>query len=206
MLFDEALCKNIQSSDKSIRQHSLTQLLNIVRKTDNNSELNHLFSHVYLHVFKCYGDRYEVCRSLAVLIVSGFMEKSSDCNDSVLEYIIPLLKTRIGQQKVIENSEELRLLLIEQLCDIIKQFGCYGDKPNTPIKSYNETIEILLRTLLDPYARILVQSCNAIELLQTETPSPHVNYSKLVDPLINILIHRHSSVRISAVKALGKYQ
>lgn len=201
---NELLCKNLQSLDKQIRQMALQQVREKFSIKKENSDLQELFDIFYLPVIKCYNDKFESCRSLAASIVSAFINNCPNCSSRHLDIIVPVLRNRIGQSETVEESEEVRLQLLQQLCELIKKFNCRDSELDFLMSFYNDIIKIILKNLTDPYADILLVTCDAIQLLQNATPSFYVKAELLVDPLIKLLTHRQSNIRISVIRTLGK--
>lgn len=197
----EVLCKNIQSSEKSVRQRALKELLELVSKQTNDDDLKELFEGTYLHLLKCYADRFEATRSLAISVVNQFSEAFEMRNDFLLDYIIPTIRRRIGAPEMIEGSEELQLQLLEQLEGIVDKYRSKDE--DFLMRSYNDIIDIVARNLTNPYSNAHRQCCKVIQVLATATPSFYMRAETLIDPLIELLSHRQSASRITAVDTLG---
>lgn len=197
----EVLCKNIQSSEKSVRQRALKELLDLVSKQTNDDDLKELFEGTYLHLLKCYADRFEATRSLAISVVNQFSDAFEMRNDFFLDYIIPTIRRRIGAPEMIEGSEELQLKLLEQLEGIVDKYRSKDE--DFLMRSYNDIIDIVARNLTNPYSNAHRQCCKVIQVLATATPSFYMRAETLIDPLIELLSHRQSASRITAVDTLG---
>lgn len=200
----EILCKKLQNTDRSIRQAALKELLKIASKESiSDTGLEEWFDATHLYIFKCYSDRFEICRSLAASIMSAFIVNTSNCSDRCLDYIVPVLKRRIGQGAIVEESEELRLQLMEQTHDIIRVFSSKRDDKDPLMRQYNDIIDIVLKTLTDPYACVQRKSCEVINALADGTRTFHARAESLVSPLIALLSHRQSATRVLAIGTLG---
>lgn len=197
----EVLCKNIQSSEKSVRQRALKELLDLVSKQTNDDDLKELFEGTYLHLLKCYADRFEATRSLAISVVNQFSDAFEMRNDFFLDYIIPTIRRRIGAPEMIEGSEELQLKLLEQLEGIVDKYRSKDE--DFLMRSYNDIIDVVARNLTNPYSNAHRQCCKVIQVLATATPSFYMRAETLIDPLIELLSHRQSASRITAVDTLG---
>lgn len=197
----EVLCKNIQNSEKSVRQRALKELLDLVSKQTNDDDLKELFEGTYLHLLKCYADRFEATRSLAISVVNQFSDAFEMRNDFFLDYIIPTIRRRIGAPEMIEGSEELQLKLLEQLEGIVDKYRSKDE--DFLMRSYNDIIDIVARNLTNPYSNAHRQCCKVIQVLATATPSFYMRAETLIDPLIELLSHRQSASRITAVDTLG---
>lgn len=196
------LCSNIQHADRSVRQNSLKKLLELC-SSNKTDEAVTLFDHFYLHIIKCYSDKFESCRCLAVEIISSLLEMLPD-NDFYVENIVPVIAKRIGQKEIIEDSEELRLQLVQQLRQIIDKFPANELKGDRLKNSYNDIIDVLIKTLRDPYVNVQRECCSMVTSLASATPSFHCRAEVLADPLIALLKHRQWLSRKEAITALGK--
>lgn len=199
----ELLCKNIQSTDRNIRQKSLESLLEQSKHVSLTSDQAvTLFNQCYLIAFKCYADKFESCRNAAVALISGLLERLPQ-NDFYVENIVPIIARRIGQTEIIEDSEEMRLLLVGQLAQVVAKFVITDPNNDQLAKSYNYIMDIVLKTLRDPYPVVQRRTCEVINILSKATPSFSVRSEQLANPLIAMLSHRQSPNRIAAIETLG---
>ncbi|XP_055298477.1 dynein axonemal assembly factor 5 [Sitodiplosis mosellana] len=197
----ELLCKNIKSSEKSKRQIALKELLQIVSKQTNDADLKRLLDQTYLHLVKCYTDRFESTRSLAILIVNELLSRFDGRNEFFLDYILPTIRRRIGLPEIVEESEEVQLQLLEQVGRIVDKFQSKDE--DFLMRVYNDVMDIVIRNLSNQYANAHRQCCKVIQLLAIATPSFYIRAENLVDPLIALLCHRQSATRTTAVETLG---
>lgn len=197
------LCNNIQHADRSVRQNSLKKLLELCTSKKTPQDAVVLFDHFYLHIIKCYADKFESCRCLAVEIISSLLQTLPD-NDFYVEIIVPVIARRVGQKEIIEDSEELRLQLIQQLLKIVEKFPANELKGDRLKSSYNDIIDVLLKTLRDPFVNVHRECCSIVKTLANVTPSFHCRAETLADPLIVLLKHRQWLSRKEAIAALGK--
>lgn len=200
----EVLGKNIQSTERSVRLKALKNLLEIVSNQSNDDDLKKLLDQIYLHLIKCYTDPFESVRSLAISIVSQFLRSFETRNEFFLDYILPIIRRRIGLPELIEESEETQLQMLEQVHEIIEKFQSDGE--DFLMRSYNDIIDITARNLANKYANAHRQCCDVIKTLATATPSFRMRADILVDPLIELLSHRQSASRTSAVETLGNHK
>ena len=148
---------------------------------------------------KMVSDPVEKCRELSVT----FLTKSMVCVDNASEffpYVIPVLVQRLGQQEVVEQSEEIRLnivVLMLKLIDLTKEkIGPYVD----------DMVKILQRTIIDPYPEVKKESCKCAALLAKTVPEHfHLQSEALIKPLLLTMTHQHSRVRVTAIEAIGVY-
>lgn len=197
------LCNNIQHDERTTRQNSLKKVLELCSSEKTQSEAAFLFDHFYLHIIKCYADKYESCRCLAVEIISTLLQTLPG-NDFYVEIIVPVITRRVGQKEIIEDSEELRLQLVQQLLQIIDKFPANELNGDRLKNSYNNIIDVLLKTLRDPYVNVQRECCAIVKSLAKATPSFHCRAETLADPLIALLKHRQWLSRKEAISALGK--
>lgn len=203
----------IQNQDRMTRQRGLKELLDFCRNEGNltNENSMEVFDSVYLILIKCYSDRFEMCRSLSCLIVSEIV-KFLEQNDYYLSLLVPVIAKRLATQDVIEESEEMRLQLLQQLNFIISKYQDLNstgtvrgkaDGEDPLLKPYNDIVDILKACLFDSYPAVLKECCAIIKVTANASPSFHYRAESLADPLINLLKHRQSPVRIAAIEALG---
>lgn len=202
----DQICTNLQNPERSIRTKGLKKFLGMCDEGLINKEnAVNIFDKCYLHIFKCYADKFESCRTVACSIVSALLDILPE-NDYYIGYIIPVIVKRCGQKEIIEESEEMRLQLIQQLLYIVKKFKCNEDDGDPLMKLYNDIMDILQKTLTDPYPAVQRESCLVVEELSEATKSFHFRAEQLVNPLIAMLNHRQSPSRIAAISALGMRQ
>lgn len=215
----EQLCQHIQNPDRRLRQDALQKLLDYCRQPLQHQQAADIFSIVYLPLFRCYADRFEQCRTLAINVISALLVHLPLNNTFYAENIVPVLSRRIGQSEIIEDSEEVRLLLVQQLLDIIQQHADSKEKSATEsaagaarspdshdslLQCYNPIMDVLVKTLSDPYPMIPRTCCTCIEALAAVSAlSFPARCDQLVDPLITMLGHRQSGTRLAAVRTLG---
>lgn len=200
----QIMCKKLQNPERTIRQMALKELLKIATK-ELHSEISaeEWFDATHLYIIRCYADRFEMCRSLAASIISGFILNTANPNDSYLDYIVPILKRRIGQGAIVEDSEELRLQLIEQTLEVVQAFSSVREGEDPLMRHYNDIIDTILKTLTDPYACVQRKACEVIMALAGATRCFHSRADSLVNPLIVLLSHRQSATRVIAIETLG---
>lgn len=203
----------IQNQERMVRQRALKELLEFCETegnltTDNSIEV---FDSVYLCLIKCYSDRFEMCRSLSCSVVSEIV-KFLEHNDYYLSLLVPVIAKRLAAQDVVEESEEMRLQLLKQLNFIITKYmdlnssgtvRGHADGDDRLLKPYNDIVDILKTCLLDSYPAILKECCDIIKVTAVASPSFHYRAEALADPLMGLLKHRQSPVRIAATEALG---
>lgn len=206
---DEWIVK-MQNQERMVRQRALKELLEFCEGNLSNENSIEIFDSVYLCLIKCYGDRFEMCRSLSCMIVSEIL-KHLEQNDYYLSLLVPVIAKRLAVQDVVEESEEMRLQLLKQLNFIITKYKDlnvtgtvqrHSDGEDRLLKPYNDIVDILKISLLDSYPAILKESCEIIKITAIASPSFHYRAEALADPLMRLLKHRQSPIRIAAIEAL----
>lgn len=198
------LCKNLQCDERVVRQKALKDLLKTVSAGLEPSHAKDLFDETYLHIIKCYSDKFETSRALAANIFSKFIVSLPADNDYYLGYLVPVLKRRIGMKEIVEDSEELRLQLVEQLYQIVDKFRYKKDGKCHLLTSYNDIMDILVKTLNDPYSAVQQQTCQVIKIMPKATPFQGEKVPPLAPLSAALLKHRHSAVRILGIETLGE--
>lgn len=161
-----------------------------------------MFDRTYLLLFKCYADRFELCRHLAASAVTVLLAALPD-NQYYAENVVPVVARRIGQSEIVEDSEEVRLLLVDQLLVVIRKFGNASPDSSALQQCYNHIMDVLLKTLTDPYPAIPRKCCAVVEALAEGSRAFPVRAEQLVAPLVALLAHRQSPTRIAAIRTLG---
>lgn len=157
------------------------------------------FADCHLQVLKCFRDSSETCRELAVQVMVNFI-KHLDRNDYYLTYIFPVLVERIGTAELVEQSEELRLELVNFLSLIVTTYA----KTECLVPFLNDMVQILRQTAVDDYPKIKEASCRCIIQLATALPRHfHLQCDSLVQPVLQSFRHQHYRVRVIAIQAIG---
>jgi dynein assembly factor 5, axonemal len=209
----DVIIVKIQNQERMIRQNALKELLEFVRNENDLTKENamEIFDTLYLSLAKCYSDRFEMCRSLSCSIITEIVSKIEQ-NEYYLEQLVPLIAKRLASQETVEESEEMRLQLLKQLRFIINKYQdfnetgtirSHSDGDDPILKPYNDIIDILKESLIDNYPAILKECCEIIKITSVASPSFHYRAEALVNPLLSLLNHRHSPIRIAAIEALG---
>lgn len=162
------------------------------------SELQLIFSEVAKPLLKIFSDPVEKCRELSIDIIREYM-KNVDKPDESLPYVIPVLVQRLGQQEIIEPSEEIRLMLIEFLSEILENSG-------KKLSVYlDDLVRILQRTIPDPFPDVKKESCRCTSKIAKAIPEYfHMQSESLIKPLLLTITHQHAKVRTLVVETIGK--
>ncbi|CAL1545836.1 unnamed protein product [Lymnaea stagnalis] len=199
----QGLARYINCLGEENRNTRRNALINIQKETvDRNPplethELQTAFTELIKPLLKSFSDSVEKCRELSIGIVYSFLKKVPSPED-YLSYTIPVLVQRLGQQDILETSEEIRAHLIEMLIFLIEKsgekFGIYVD----------DCVRILQRTILDPFPEVKKESCKCASLLTDIVPRHfYMQSDSLIKPLLQSISHQHSKVRITVVETIG---
>uniref|UniRef100_W8CAQ9 HEAT repeat-containing protein 2 n=1 Tax=Ceratitis capitata TaxID=7213 RepID=W8CAQ9_CERCA len=199
----EEICENLQSDNRFKKLSTLQQLQGRCEK-ESSSQIHSLFDDTYLHLLKCYSDRFESVREKAVETVTVFINHLPP-NDFHLTNIVSTLLGRMGQQETLEPSEEIRLQYVQQLYTLIDKYVGTGNNGSLQ-ECYADVVCILAKALSDAFPAVQRLACSCvIELSKAaDTMAIQPFTEKLTKPLYSMLNHKHSLARISAVEALGR--
>ena len=125
--------------------------------------LQKVFDHVQKPLLKCFADSVEKCRELAVQLITDFIDAVPNPEES-LPYLIPSVEQRLGNQEIIENSEEIRLSQVELIVKVVEK----TEKKVAPF--VDDLIKILQRTIVDPFADVRKESCKCTCLIARSIP------------------------------------
>ena len=97
---------------------------------------------------------------------------------------------RLGQEEIVEPSEELRLQILD---DIL--MPCIEFSGKAIVGYLDELINILKKTILDPYAEVRKSSCKISSKVARTIPEHfHLQSESLIKPLMLSITHQHSKV------------
>lgn len=210
MYFDldtKAICNDLESSDhrkRSATLHSLREQCKLAPPDLSTDTIAVDFDELYLHLLKCYSDRFESVRDGAVLAVNAFLERLPPLDFHMLN-VVTTLAERMGQTETIEGSEEIRLLYIGQMHLMLRKYAQMG---NVGVfrECYPMVVKVLIKSIKDDYAAVQREGCaTLIELARVaETHDLRPYTESLAIALYSMLNHRHSAARISAIEALAR--
>jgi dynein assembly factor 5 len=189
----------LQSDEKKKRNKGLEDLFKLLHEHDSELQVTEKVT-IYKNILRCFNDKSEACRELAVKVVTEIMS-SLDQEEGYFTYLMPVLLQRLGGQEIVEPSEEVRLLEVSLLHCVINKYN------PTLLPSYlNDIIQILVKTLVDPYPKIKKESCDcAADLAETIPRHFYSQSQSLVTPILQSVTHQHYRVRIVAITAIGKF-
>lgn len=191
----------LQSESKMDRKKALLDVnAEIFENEENaNCDLTLIFPEIYAYILKSFSDPSEGCRDVAAKIIGNFIGRLP-LNDYYLTYILPVLVRRIGCPEIVEDSEEIRLVLMELVHQILDRY-----KVTHLLSPFiNDFTNILTKTATDPYPKVKLEACECIILLSKVLARDfHFQSESFVKPVISNFAHQHYRVRVAAIKAIG---
>lgn len=199
------ICNKLQSNERRVKIRALEELRNYCNdsKECTDSNVQEVYDECYLHLLKCYSDRFESVRDQSVETVSTFVERLPPTDYNLIN-IVSTLAERLGQQETVEESEEIRLSFIKQLTNLATRFIQTGNKRSLQ-DCHSDIVRILGKALKDPYPAVQREACTCVALIASS--SDMHNFQQYAEPLAKALYgmlnHKHSQARIAAVNALS---
>lgn len=193
----------LQSESKMARRKALDDINAEIFQSEENAgcDLTVVFPEVYAYVLKSFSDPSEACRDASATIVSNFIDKLP-LNDYYLTYILPVIVRRIGCPEIVEDSEEIRLVLICLVRKILEKYKV----PHLLTPFINDFTSILTKTSTDPYPKVKLEACECIiELSKLISRDFHFQSLSYVKPVLSNFAHQHYRVRVAAIRAIGKF-
>ncbi|AWP18929.1 putative HEAT repeat-containing protein 2 [Scophthalmus maximus] len=187
---------NCLNEDKSTRKRALEQIKReTVDKGLSGGVLQEVFSALLKPLLKCLSDPIERCRETAIAVIAEFIRCVPKPEES-LPYLMPCLAQRLGESEILEPAEELRLSAVEMLTLTVEVCG----KHLAPY--VNEMINILQRTIVDPFPDVKRESCKCtVKFAECVPEHFYMQAESLVKPLMQTVTHQHSRVRGSVIEA-----
>nr|XP_046271608.1 dynein axonemal assembly factor 5-like [Scatophagus argus] len=188
----------LNEDNKSTRKRALELIKReTVDKGLSSNVLQEVFSALLKPLLKCLSDPMERCRETAITTITEFIRCVPKPEES-LPYLVPCLAQRLGEKEILEPAEELRLSAVEMLTLTLEVCG----KHLAPY--LNEMINILQKTIVDPFPDVKRESCKCTVNLAKCIPEHfHMQAESLVKPLMQTIAHQHSRVRVSVIEATG---
>ncbi|CAB3253838.1 unnamed protein product [Arctia plantaginis] len=191
----------LQSESKMARKQALAKINEEIFENPANSDcdLTTVFPEVYAYVLKSFSDPSEACRDVSAAIISNFIEKLP-LNDYYLTYILPVIVRRIGCPEIVEESEEIRLTLIQLVHKILDKYKVV----HLLSPFINDLTSILTKTVTDPFPKVKLEACECIIAVTKNLQRDfHFQCENYVKPIISNFAHQHYRVRVAAIKAIG---
>lgn len=191
----------LQSESKMARKQALAKINEEIFENPDNSgsDLTIVFPEVYAYVLKSFCDPSEACRDVAAAIIYNFIEKLP-LNDYYLTYILPVIVRRIGCPEIVEESEEIRLTLIQLVHKILEKYKVV----HLLSPFINDLTSILTKTVTDPFPKVKLEACECIIAVTKNLQRDfHFQCESYVKPIVSNFAHQHYRVRVAAIKAIG---
>ncbi|XP_003450103.1 dynein assembly factor 5, axonemal [Oreochromis niloticus] len=188
----------LNEDNKATRKRALEAIKKeTVDKGLSSSALQEVFSSLLKPLLKCLSDPMERCRETTIAVLTEFIRCVPKPEES-LPYLMPCLAQRFGEKEILEPAEELRLSAVEMLTLIVEVCG----KNLAPYLS--EVINILQRTIVDPFPDVKRESCKCTVNFAKCLPEHfHMQAESLIKPLMLTIAHQHTRVRVSVIEATG---
>ncbi|KPJ02619.1 HEAT repeat-containing protein 2 [Papilio xuthus] len=197
----EPYITTLQSESKMARKQAFQKINYEIFENPLNEgcDFTIIFPEIYAYVLKGFSDPSEGCREMSILIISNFIEHLP-LNDYYLTYILPVIVRRIGCAEIVEESEEVRLLLIELVHKILIKYK------NIQLLTsfFNDFTSILTKTSTDPFPKVKLETCECIILLSKIIDREfHLQCESFIKPVLSNFAHQHFRVRVAAIRAIG---
>lgn len=197
------ICLGLQSQDRKVRKQNYVELQKYLSGQEqfDDQDLRNIFSETHMYFLNGLRDKSEAVREQAIKFITYLIIERLPLNDFYLTYIFPVIVERIGSVELIEDSEEIRLQMLQLLNDIIIKYS------NTPqLKPFlNDSIIILCETVKDKYPSIKELSCQTIIHLSKALPRDfHMQAETLLKPVLSCFTHQRYKVRVEAIRAVGE--
>ncbi|XP_043656688.1 dynein axonemal assembly factor 5 [Drosophila teissieri] len=203
----QKICTELESPDRRLKTTVLEELRDKCEngaKTAKADEIARVFDQLYLHLLKCYEDKFESVRDRAVQAVSAFLAGLPP-TDFHLMNVVSTLAERMGKAETVEPSEEIRLLYIKQLNLMV---GLYAKMGSVGVfrECYPLVVKILIKSVKDDYPVVQREGCSTVVNLArvADTQEFRPFTESLLVPLYSMLNHKHAQARIEAIEAIGR--
>ncbi|XP_019867844.2 dynein axonemal assembly factor 5 isoform X2 [Aethina tumida] len=198
------ICIALQSDDRKVRKNAFIDFEKFLSDQNldfSNQDLRDIFNETHMYTLQGFWDKTEAVRSQAIIFCKFLIVVKLPLNDYYLTYIFPVITERIGTVEIVEESEEIRLQLVELLEAIIIKYS------NTvQLKPFlGECVTILAESVKDKFPSIKELSCKTIIKLAEALPKDfHLQAATLVKPILTCFTHQRYRVRVKAIKAIGE--
>ncbi|XP_050431028.1 dynein axonemal assembly factor 5 [Adelges cooleyi] len=186
--------KLLQSENRRVRKQNLDKLIELVDADNTVVSTSAFLTDVKTHVYPRLSDDSESCRESAVQLVKRLV--CLRCDNDVASIVV-IVHKRIAGVSTTENSEELKLLYVQLLRDIIRNYG-------EPVESYlDEIVAVLVRGVLDTCPAVKKECCLcAAEFARTAKRKFHMVAETLIEPMLKATKYHQSAIRITAIESL----
>ncbi|XP_054278920.1 dynein axonemal assembly factor 5-like [Macrosteles quadrilineatus] len=188
-------CNELTSEDKKQRKRALENIKKEVLSAGVDVSVS--YNNIHKHIIRCFKDNSEAVRESAVLFVTDVVTLLP-AKEEYINSIMPMIAERLSGDIVLENSEEVRLCLVLLMQQIVSKYT------DNLFEYINDFINILSKTIVDPYPKVKKESCDCAAELAKSTPQYfHMQSESLIIPLTQTLTHQQYRIRVSGIKAIG---
>lgn len=188
---------DLKDSKKPLRINAYKKLNNLV--SSKKAELSSTESFdIIRSCIAGFEDSSERCREEAALIVTQLIDTQ---DHSILDWVLPAIVTRIGLETAVEESEEIRLLLLRLAG---KCMTCFPHDIGP--RNFIDFFQILLINCYgDPYPDLKKEACRTtVQLCQIEPKQVSAITVPLAKALkTTCLLHKHAAVRCEGVRTFA---
>mgnify|MGYP005990183045 CR=1 FL=1 len=154
-------------------------------------------------LLKVFADGVERIREDAIALYSSTMDTASVASHcpTLLQAAIPVFASRIGVNPFNEDSEEIRLLLVQLMLRFLTQPSCC----DVIASNMDSIVTTLSRVAGDAFPAVKIEAAKAVQALCTIVPQ-HIrgSSSALAKCMLGNTGHQRGNVRTASVKALGR--
>lgn len=193
-------CNELSSEDKKQRKKAIENIKNELLGLSNASSenLTPLYELVQKRLINGFKDKTESVREIAVVTVTEVIQVIP-AKQLYFESLMPVISDRLSGDVMLENSEEVRLCLVKLLSLLVSKYKNYL------FHYLNDFVNILVKTISDPYPKVKMESCEcAAELAKSIPRHFHTQSESLITPLINTLLHQQYRIRVAGIRSIGK--
>lgn len=197
------LCMGVQSQDRKVRKQTYVELQRFLSQTEkfSHQDLRNIFTETYMYSLNGLRDKTESVREQAIQFVTFLYIEILPLNDFYLTYLFPILVERIGSVEIVEESEEIRLQLLQLMNDIITKYS--GTEQLRPF--LNDSVIVLSELVKDKYPAIKELCCYVIlNLSKALNRDFHMQAETLIKPVLTCFNHQRFKVRVAGIKAIGE--
>ncbi|CAH0563466.1 unnamed protein product [Brassicogethes aeneus] len=198
------ICNSLQSEDRKVRKNAYIEMEKYLSSGNvdfSQQDLKNIFIETYMYTLNGLRDKTEAVREQAINFINFLIINKLPLNDYYLTYIFPVIVERIGSVEIIEESEEIRLQLLQLLDAIIGKYS-----KTEQLKPFlGDSVIILSETVKDKYPAIKELSNQTIVKLADALPKDfHMQAETLIKPVLTCFTHQRYKVRVEAIKSIGK--
>lgn len=198
------LCSNLQSEDKRMRKQALIDFQKFLSDPSEDftfQDLRNIFNETHMFTLNTLRDKSEPVREQGIKFLNFYVIEKMPLSDYYLTYIFPVIVERIGTVELVEESEEVRLQLVEFLRAVVKKYSNTNE-----LKPFlNDIVIILCESVKDKYPAVKESSCKCVmDLAQALPRDFHLQSESLVKPVLTAFNHQRYKIRVEAIKCMGK--